>query len=253
VATPEPIIPSVLSATTDRGRYLAVVPDPENRFYRARAGQVGVTESLALAQAVRDIIEADKDKQHKGAIIAVVDLPSQAYGRNEEMAGLHQAMAASTDAYHAARSAGHPIVAVVVGTALSGGFLTHGLQANQILAFDDPGVEIHAMHKAAAARITLRTVDELDELAKTIVPLSYRVEDWAKLGFCDGLLKVENADTPTAHDVEVVDAAIADAVQRARSGPVDLSNRLDSDAAVTMRHASRAVRDLLARQWNPES
>jgi biotin-independent malonate decarboxylase beta subunit/biotin-independent malonate decarboxylase gamma subunit len=249
---PEPIIPSVLSATTDTARYLAVVPDPDNRFYRAREGEVGLTESLALAQAVRDLIEADKDTPHKRAIIAVVDLPSQAYGRNEEMAGLHQAMAASTDAYHAARIAGHPIVAVVVGTALSGGFLTHGLQANQILVLDDPGVEIHAMHKAAAARITLRTVDELDELAKTIVPLSYNVEVWAQLGFCDGVLKVENADAPTPQDVETVGAAIADAVQRARSGPVDLSNRLDSDAAVTTRHASRAVRDLLARQWNPE-
>ena len=94
----------------------------------------------------------------------------------------------TVDAYHSARSAGHPIVAIVVGSALSGGFLTHGLQANQILALDDPGVEIHAMHKAAAARITLRTVDELDELAKTIVPMSYHVEDWATLGFCDGLL-----------------------------------------------------------------
>jgi len=249
---PEPIIPSVLSATTDTACYLAVVPDPDNRFYRARAGQVGVTESLALAQAVRDLVEADKNAQRKRAIIAVVDLPSQAYGRYEEIAGLHQAMAASTDAYYTARIAGHPIVAVVVGTALSGGFLTHGLQANQILALDDPRVEIHAMHKAAAARITLRTVDELDELAKTIVPMSYNVDDWAKLGFCDGLLKVENADAPTPHDVKTVGAAIADAVQRAQSGPVDLSNRLDSDAAATTRHASRAVRDLLARQWNPE-
>ena len=53
------------------------------------------------------------------------------------------------------------------------------------------------MHKAAAARITLRTVDELDELAKTILPMSYNVEDWAKLGFCDALLKVDNADSPT--------------------------------------------------------
>jgi len=248
---PEPIIPSVLSATTATARYLTVVPDPDNRFYRAREGQVGVTESLALAQAVRDLVNSDRDAEHKRAIIAVVDLPSQAYGRYEEMAGLHQAMAASTDAYHAARVAGHPIVAVVVGTALSGGFLTHGLQANQILALDDPGVEIHAMHKAAAARITLRTVDELDELAKTIVPMSYHVRDWAKLGFCDGLLKVENADAPTSDDVETVGAAIADAIRRARSGPVDLSPRLDSDAAATTRHASRAVRGLLARQWNP--
>lgn len=248
---PEQIIPSVLSATTATARYLAVVPDLGNRFYRAREGQVGVTEALALAQAVLDLVDADRDAQRKRAIIAVVDLPSQAYGRYEEIAGLHQAMAITVDAYHAARIAGHPIVALVVGTALSGGFLTHGLQANQILVLDDQGVEIHAMHKAAAARITLRTVDELDELAKTILPMSYNVEDWAKLGFCDALLKVDNADSPTHDDVETVSAAIADAVQRARSGPVDLSNRLDSDAAVTTRHASRAVRDLLAQQWNP--
>lgn len=248
---PEPIIPSVLSATTDTACYLAVVPDPGNRFYRAREGQVGVTEALALAQAVRDLVEADRDAQRKRAIIAVVDLPSQAYGRYEEIAGLHQAMAVTVDAYHAARVAGHPIVALVVGTALSGGFLTHGLQANQILVLDDQGVEIHAMHKAAAARITLRTVDELDELAKTILPMSYNVEDWARLGFCDALLKVDNADSPTRDDVEMVSAAIADAVQRALNGPVDLSNRLDSDAAITTRHASRAVRDLLAQQWNP--
>lgn len=252
-ATVESIIPSVLSATTADARYLAVVPDPANRFYRAREGQVGLTESLALAQAVRDLVTADEGAEHKRAIVAVVDLPSQAYGRYEEMAGLHQAMAATTDAYHAARVAGHPVVAVVVGTALSGGFLTHGLQANQILALDDPGVEIHAMHQAAAARITLRTVDELNELAKTIIPMSYDVEDWAKLGFCDGLLTVANADDPSLEDVETVRAAIEDAVQRARVGPRDLSNRLDSDAAVSTRTASRRIRDVLAQQWNPAS
>jgi biotin-independent malonate decarboxylase beta subunit/biotin-independent malonate decarboxylase gamma subunit len=246
------VIPSVLVATTQTATYLAVVPDPGNPFYRAREGQVGLTESLALAQAVHDVVDADDGVDVKRAIIAVVDLPSQAYGRIEEMGGLHQAMAATVDAYHRARNAGHPIVAFVVGTALSGGFLTHGLQANQILALDDPHVEIHAMHAAAAARITLRTIDELNELAKTILPMSYRVQDWAKLGFCDGLLSVENADSPTRADVEKANKAIADATDRARRGPLDLSNRLDSDAAVTTRHASRAVRELLAGQWNPE-
>jgi biotin-independent malonate decarboxylase beta subunit/biotin-independent malonate decarboxylase gamma subunit len=247
----EQVIPSVVMATTDTARYLAVVPDPANRFYRAREGQVGLTESLAVAQAVREIVDADHGRDHKRAVIAIVDLPSQAYGRFEEMGGLHQAMSAAVDAYHAARNAGHPIVALVVGAALSGGFLTHGLQANQILAFDDPGVEIHAMHKAAAARITLRTVAELDELAKTIVPLSYDVEDWAKLGFCDGLLKVGNPTAPTATDIAQVSAAVGDAIARARRGPLDLSTRLDSEAAVDTRHASRAVRDLLGRQWKP--
>jgi biotin-independent malonate decarboxylase beta subunit/biotin-independent malonate decarboxylase gamma subunit len=248
--TPQPVIGSVLRAATDSAVYLAVVPDPSNPFPRARQGQVGLTESLALARAVRDVIDADRDATDKTPIIAIVDLPSQAYGRIEEMAGLHQAMASATDAYHAARTAGHPVIALVVGTALSGGFLTHGLQANQILALDDPGVEIHAMHKAAAARITLRTVDELDELAKTVVPLSYHVGDWARLGFCDGLLKVDNADAPTQQDVDRIAAALAAAVDRASRGPRDLSNRLDSASAVVTRHASRSVRELLARQWN---
>jgi biotin-independent malonate decarboxylase beta subunit/biotin-independent malonate decarboxylase gamma subunit len=248
--TPQPVIGSVLRAATDSAVYLAVVPDPSNPFPRARQGQVGLTESLALARAVRDVIDADRDATDKTPIIAIVDLPSQAYGRIEEMAGLHQAMASATDAYHAARTAGHPVIALVVGTALSGGFLTHGLQANQILALDDPGVEIHAMHKAAAARITLRTVDELDELAKTVVPLSYHVGDWARLGFCDGLLKVDNADAPTQQDVDRIAAALAAAVDRASRGPRDLSNRLDSASAVATRHASRSVRELLARQWN---
>jgi malonate decarboxylase beta subunit len=251
-ASIEAIIPSVRAARTDDALYLAVVPDPDNPYHRAREGQVGLTESLALAQAVRDVVAVDRDATVKRPIVAVVDLPSQAYGLIEEMAGLHQAMAVTVDAYHSARVAGHPVVAVVVGTALSGGFLTHGLQANQILALDDPLVEIHAMHEAAAARITLRTVQELEELAKTVLPMSYDVRDWAKLGLCDGLLKVENPDSPTSDDVAVVGAAIDDAVRRARSGPVDLSNRLDSDAAVETRHASRAVRELLRAQWSGE-
>jgi malonate decarboxylase beta subunit len=81
---------------------------------------------------------------------------------------------------------------------------------------------------------------------------SPNVRDWAKLGFCDGLLAVDNADAPTPDDVRKVATAVADAVERARHGPRDLSNRLDSEAAVTTRHASRAVRELLARQWNPD-
>lgn len=249
-AQPEHLIGSVLRARTDDAVYLTVVHDPHNPYHRAREGQVGLTESLALAQAVRELIEADRDSDTKRAIIAVVDLPSQAYGRIEEMVGLHQAMATTVDAYHAARTAGHPVVAVVVGTALSGGFLTHGLQANQILALDDPGVEIHAMHKAAAATITRRTEDQLDELARTIIPMSYSVKDWAKLGFCDGLLNVDDADSPTAGDIALVSSAIADAVARARTGPRDLSNRLDSPAAVDVRRASRHVHDVLTQEWN---
>jgi biotin-independent malonate decarboxylase beta subunit/biotin-independent malonate decarboxylase gamma subunit len=242
---PVAVIPSVIRADTADATYLAVVPDPQNPFHRARNGEVGLTESWALGGAIDDVIASNT----KRAIVAVVDLPSQAYGRIEEMAGLHHAIAIAVDAYHRARNAGHPTVAIVVGHALSGGFLAHGLQAQQILALDDPGVEIHAMHKAAAARITLRTVDELDELAKTVVPLSYNVRDWAQLGLCDGLLNVSDADHPTADDIDSVRKAVNAAIAAARSGPRDLSNRLDSLGALTNRKASRAIRDVMSAQW----
>jgi len=247
-----PVIPSILQTLTDSALWLAVVPDPDNAFPRAREGQVGLTESLALAEAVRALVDAERTSAEKRAIIAVVDLPSQAYGRLEETVGLHQTIAAAVDAYQSARVAGHPVVAIVVGTALSGGFLAHGLQANQILALDDPGVEIHAMYKAAAARITLRTVEELENLAKTVTPLSYHVADWATLGFCDGLLRVDDADNPTQGDIASVTTAIDEAIARARSGPDDLSNRMNSEAAIRTRHASRAVRELLTREWRQE-
>jgi biotin-independent malonate decarboxylase beta subunit/biotin-independent malonate decarboxylase gamma subunit len=242
---PVAVIPSVIRADTTDATYLAVVPDPQNPFHRARNGEVGLTESWALAAAIDDIVSSGT----KRAIVAVVDLPSQAYGRIEEMAGLHHAIATAVDAYHRARNAGHPTVAIVVGHALSGGFLTHGLQAQQILALDDPDVEIHAMHKAAAARITLRTVGELDELAKMVVPLSYNVRDWAQLGLCEGLLPVADANTPTPQDIGAVRQAVDAAIAAARSGPRDLSNRLDSTGALTNRKASRAIRDAMSAQW----
>ena len=106
-------------------------------------GQVGLTESLALAQAVRDLVAADQEAEHKRTIIAVVVLPSQAYGRYEEMAWARTRRWPSPPMPTTQRAS--PVTP-------SG---RHGLlQANQILALDDPGVEIHAMHQAAAARIT---------------------------------------------------------------------------------------------------
>jgi biotin-independent malonate decarboxylase gamma subunit len=248
------IVPSVLRADIQVGEstatVLTVVPDLASPYPRARAGEVGLRESLVLAEQVTEIRTSDtRDRTAKQPIIAIVDLPSQAYGRLEETLGIHETIACAVDVYYSARMDGHPIVTLVVGTALSGGFLAHGLQANQILALNDPGVEIHAMHKAAAARITLRTVEELDELAKKIAPLSYAVGQWATLGLCDELIDVSDAATPTTDDIATVRAALSGAVDRARTGPLDLSDRRESDAAKTVRTASRKVYQTLAAQW----
>ncbi|SDJ40841.1 biotin-independent malonate decarboxylase subunit beta [Nonomuraea jiangxiensis] len=248
-------VPSVISADVtlgeDLARILTVVPDPHSPYHRARRGEVGLREGLALASEVTGTVAEDAHlpDERRRPIIALVDLPSQAYGRVEETFGIHQALAAAVDAYATARAAGHPVIVLIVGTALSGGLLAHGFQANQVLALDDPGVLIHAMHKEAAAKVTLRTVAELDELAGRILPLSYDVTDWARLGLCDELLTVENADVPTERDVGRAKDALTAAVARARRGPRDLSNRLDSPGARRTRTASRRVREALTAQW----
>jgi len=86
-----PSVSSVLVADTtlqkDRVRFLAIVPDPNNRFPCARQGQVGLQEGWNLAKQVRDVIKADENGG-KRAIIAIVDVPSQAYGRREELLGI---------------------------------------------------------------------------------------------------------------------------------------------------------------------
>jgi malonate decarboxylase gamma subunit len=252
-ASPMPGDPrSVLTADTTIGdghaRFLCVVPDPQARFPCARHGEVGLEEAYTLATRVREVIEQDRDTV-KRAIVAIVDVKSQAYGRREETAAIFLAAAASADAYGSARLAGHPVIALVVGHAFSGGFLTHGYQANRILAFDDDGVMIHAMHKEAAARITRRSVESLEKLGKTIPPLSYDVRDFAKLGLLHKLLHVEDPDHPSQEaTVEVRDELLA-AIEDARRGPRDLHNRLASKEARETRKATIRTRALLESQW----
>ena len=246
-------VPSVLVADTtlqkERVRFLAIVQDPENRFPCARQGQAGLQEGWNLAKQVRDAIEADENGE-KRAIIAIVDVPSQAYGRREELLGIFLAAAAATDAYVSARLAGHPVISLLVGHAISGGFLTHGAQANRLLAFNDSGVMVHAMAKNAAARVTRRTVEELDQLAEAVIPMSYKIEDYAKLGTLYKLIDGVNVDSPEPKQVDQVRADLLAAIAEARSGQRDLSNRLQSQGAQKNRSATLVVRQRLAAEWH---
>ncbi|MBV8484287.1 MAG: biotin-independent malonate decarboxylase subunit gamma [Verrucomicrobia bacterium] len=251
--------PSVLVADAPVGnenaRLLCVVPDPNSRFPCASHGEVGLEQAYTLATRIREIIKADTtgsagNEIKKRPFIAIVDVKSQAYGRREEIAGIHLAAAAAADAYATARFAGHPVITLIVGQAISGGFLTHGYQANRLLAFADDDVLIHAMHKEPAARITRRTVAQLESLAKTVTPLSYDVRDYAKLGLLYKLLPVSNPETPSADEISLVRNAIAEAIADARTGPTDLRNRFESEAAQTARKATRLIRARLEEEWN---
>ncbi|HEY3598953.1 MAG TPA: biotin-independent malonate decarboxylase subunit gamma [Paraburkholderia sp.] len=236
----------------ETARFITVVPDPENRFPRATDNVVGLEQGWRLARAVREAIAQDAASATKRPIVAIVDVKSQAYGYREEMLGVHLACAAGVDAYASARDAGHPVIALIVGPAMSGAFLAHGYQANRILALDAPGTMVHAMGKEAAARVTRRTVEELDALGETIVPMSYSMASFAKLGLLDELIGGVDADAPTDAHIERVRGVLADAVRGARADRrgQGLSRRLESEAAQKTRAASIDVRRRLAQQWD---
>jgi malonate decarboxylase gamma subunit len=227
-------------------RYIAVVPDPDNAFPRARNGEVGLVEGWRLAQAVREVIDMDRDATDKRPIVAVIDVPSQAYGRREEAYGIHQALAGAVAAYADARQAGHPVIGLIVGLAMSGAFLAHGYQANRLIALDDPAVAVHAMGKASAARVTLRSVEALEQLAASVPPMAYDIKSFASLGLLHEVLSLTNLALPDEQDIALVhgalEAALADILDDPRR---DLSNRLRGEH----RGASRQVRALLAREW----
>ena len=228
-------------------RFIAVVPDPQNRFPRARSGEVGLVEGWQLARAVHEVVSADLNQAVKTPLIAIVDVPSQAYGRREEAYGIHLALAAAAGAYAAARQAGHPVVALIVGKAMSGAFLAHGYQANRIVAFDDPEVLVHAMGKASAARITLRSVEALTALAETIPPMAYDIKNFASLGLLSASLSIAHPDAPDADSLERVRQCLTGMLAEIEADTRrDLSNRLGA----AHRDASRRVRELLREQWD---
>ncbi|NIF33487.1 biotin-independent malonate decarboxylase subunit gamma [Enterobacter sp. Cy-643] len=225
-------------------RFIAVVPDANNHYPRAAGGEVGLLEGWTLAKVVSETIAEDADKAEKRAIIAVIDVPSQAYGRREEAFGIHQALAGAAGAYANARLAGHPVVGLIVGKAMSGAFLAHGYQANRLIAFNDQGVMIHAMGKASAARITLRTVEALEKLAATIPPMAYDISNYETLGLLSTLLDIHNPDEPKSDDVAKVQAALSTAVKEARSD-TSLKCRL----LAKNRHSSALVRERMRASW----
>ncbi|RMQ42940.1 Malonate decarboxylase, gamma subunit [Pseudomonas cichorii] len=226
-------------------RFLAVVVDADNRFPRARQGEVGLLEGWGLAKAVDDAIELDRHSEYKRALIAIVDVPSQAYGRREEALGIHQALAGAVDSYARARLAGHPVIALLVGKAMSGAFLAHGYQANRLIALRDPGVMVHAMGKASAARVTLRSVEELEKLAASIPPMAYDIDNYASLGLLWETLAVSQIEQPAERDLAQVQDVLSSAIEDVRATGTDLSSRLGA----SNRAASSTVRQLLRAQW----
>lgn len=229
-----------------QARFLSVVPDPQNPYPRVRNGEIGLLEGWQLARAVSEVIDADQDRDIKRPIIAIIDVRSQAYGLREEAYGIHQALAGAAASYANARLVGHPVIGLIVGSAMSGAFLAHGYQANRLIALDDPKVMVHAMGKESAARITMRSVDDLQSITAGVAPMAYDIASYASLGLLWDLIKPADADNPTSADVDAVQGALMAAYNDiVSSEDRSLSDRLHG----AERAASKKVRAMLRANW----
>ena len=229
-------------------RYIAVVPNTSNRYPRARHGEVGLREGWMLAKYVRQAIEEDADKPDKRNIVAIIDVPSQAYGYNEELLGVQFACAAGADAYATARQSGHIVTGLIVGNAISGAFLAHGLQSSRLIALDDAAINVQAMSKQSAARITKRTIAELEAATQKVPAMAYDIRNYYSLGALDALIEGVNADQPGTEDITRVRLELSHAIA---AKDFTLTRRLQTTPAVTKgRLTSILVRNKLAEQWN---
>jgi malonate decarboxylase beta subunit len=245
-------VPSVIYADAQLDgkpfRAIATIPNPRARFHRARAGEFGIEEGAAVADCVLSVLSLET-KPPIG-LLAIVDAPGQAYGRREEEMALHIALAAAVDAYGTARSKGHPVVALIIGKAISGAFLAQGLQAGRILALDRSDVEVHVMSRASVARLTRRSPEEIQELENQIPAIARSVQAFASLGGIDHLIPCQSLEFPQEKDVQRVRDAVAEALEDLRREPRSPVDRLDAPQGATTRASSREVRRELERQWD---
>ena len=239
---------SVLSANinlgSERALGIAIVRDPDNPAPRARHGEMGLEQSLMLAALVRNVIAEDAGPRRR-PLVAIVDTPGQAYGAEEERQCLSFACASAVEAYITARMAGHPVLTLVVGNAISGSFLAHGLQSDVIVALTGEGVSMYAMGIRSAARIMRRTVARIQQMASTVLPMSYAIEDAHRLGIIDELLVGIDPASPGREDVERIKHVLAGHLQCIREGqPVKRPLTENPSRAATV-----AVHTCMSEQW----
>jgi len=233
---------------SEKARVIAVVPDENTYYPRSKRGEIGLEQGFEVARCIREAINEDEGKTPR-PIIAVVDVPSQAYGYKEELLGIFLACASSVDAYASARLAGHPVITFIVGNAISGAFLAHGLQGSYMISLDDDTITVHAMSKKSAARITKRSISDMEKSAEAVPAIAYDIHSFNCLGALNSLLKVSNHDVPSKEDIDKIKDEIAKGISVSRENGNTLKYRLETDNARIYRKLSTEVRQRLKELW----
>jgi malonate decarboxylase beta subunit len=229
----------------DRAIAFAIGRDAASMLPRASNGEMGLEQAWALAESVRSFVVQEKGSEIKRPIIAIVDSPGQAFGRTEEELCISIACAAAIDAYREAQRHGHLVLTLIVGKAMSGSYLAHGMQSDHVSAVVGEGTAMHAMSPDSISRVTKRTLAEVEENMATVLPMSSAIQDAHRLGLIDTLLANIQGEAPTEADFTCVKKHLSDVLITLRHKGSKSRDYTDNPD----RHATAKVYDAMLSEW----
>lgn len=113
-----------------------------------------------------------------------------------------------------------------------------------------PKINVQAMSKESAARVTLRTIEEIDAAAAKVPAIAYDIESFQKLGALYQLLEVSNADQSAEVDVALLLKATKEAIASLSPEERDLNFRYTNPQATKFgRVETNKVRARLEEVW----
>lgn len=117
---------------------------------------------------------------NKTPVVFIVDTQGQDLSRADELLCLNRTFAHLASCVDLLRRSGHANLAIIFGQAVSGGFLSYGLMANEVYALSDSQVKV--MDLNAMARVTKIPVEKLKELSQSSAIFAPGAENFYKMG-----------------------------------------------------------------------
>ncbi|WP_110973811.1 biotin-independent malonate decarboxylase subunit gamma [Acinetobacter sp. WCHAc060042] len=117
---------------------------------------------------------------NKTPVVFIVDTQGQDLSRADELLCLNRTFAHLASCVDLLRRSGHANLTIIFGQAVSGGFLSYGLMANEVYALSDSQVKV--MDLNAMARVTKIPVEKLKELSQSSAIFAPGAENFYKMG-----------------------------------------------------------------------
>jgi len=187
--------------------------------------------ALALSGFVLDTVE-----RHPGRpLVFLVDTSGQALSRSQELLCLNGSLAHLASCVDFARRQGHPSLSLVTANAVSGGFLSFGLMADQAYALAD--AQVRVMDLRAMSRVTKIAHERLVELAGTSPIFAPGAGSYVRMGGIAAIWPVPSADL-LDDALSAARKAVSAGDQRQGTGLSRGGRLLASDIASTVQNAT---------------